>query len=220
MGKRNKRRRKSKSLTPGKPNTPPAVNVQTLPIPNHNVSTDLSTDSKTELFNAVFPPDVCSAFDPKLNPFKDNDAGLYDKAFWTAYCDVKRRFPLLSLRVMDSNNQPTMAFSDPSYQAASVPRAGIAPPTWFDPEVFVRMALEDAELQRLLKSSAESQSLKALPQINARLQHVLDNKYLPYLMAMFDRVSDVIGRWLIAREAVLAADKQTVNKPNSPVKST
>ncbi len=68
-------------------------------------------------------------------------------------------------------------------------------PTWMDPEVFVRYALADEELQSLLRTAEPG---KHEQQIAVRLQALLEIRYFGYLRKRFDLVKELLSQWLVA----------------------
>lgn len=70
------------------------------------------------------------------------------------------------------------------------------PPTWMDPEVFVRQILADEDFRRLV-IDAITQPQK-LPALERALQTQLETRYFEYLRKRFETVKKTLARWLVA----------------------
>lgn len=160
----------------------------------------------------IYPPDPQTVFDAaELLP--DEPGAPY----WQLSDVVKNRFPLLSLRIpVGDGEQKTMAFVDESYGCGSSTIGGIAPPTWMDPEIFVRLALQDEAIAALVNQAVAANSLRGLGAIKKELQRVFDSDYLAYSLMQFEKVSDLLARWMVARK--VWTDDNQINYHPGPEK--
>jgi hypothetical protein len=92
------------------------------------------------------------------------------------------------------------------------------PPSWMDPEVFVRMVDKNPRTRKIvqmyLKKGHSGQRLR----MNEMLQEVFEEEYLVYMLEQFTEVRDLLAQWVIAHyaeEERNAATKKRKRKPAS-----
>lgn len=85
-------------------------------------------------------------------------------------------------------------------------------PTWMDPHLFIRMAMEDERVQKILRVSFHKNDPDAWERLLPLFQEILDSKYLPYVIERFERdAAAVMAHWLIrnnAQECLDEAERQ------------
>ena len=114
---------------------------------------------------------------------------------------ASHRFPLLHLaRSEDGGGQSTgLVFVDEIYGLVRwVDRDAEAPPTWMDPELFVRAVLNDELVSALMAKGNTKITRKAL---RKRLSELFESLYLPYLKEQFHDSSGLLARWMLAHAA-------------------
>lgn len=76
------------------------------------------------------------------------------------------------------------------------------PPTWMDPERFVRMCQADpaikAILARCIKRNTQLPGRRELP---AELDRIMEEVYLPHVLRLFERHKWLLAQWLLANHA-------------------
>lgn len=112
---------------------------------------------------------------------------------------ASQRYPLLQLALPDSpgSGQPgQLAFFDKLHKlVCAYDRDTGSPPSWMDPEVFVRMVRQDPRLAKQKRWSAK--------QLAPILQEVFEETYLPYMLDRFEEVLPLLVEWLAAHYAYL-----------------
>jgi hypothetical protein len=194
MAKR--RRGRPKVQKPVKKTTESAPDLASLPVPNLNMLPVMSEDGTADglITSEIYPPDPNEFFTPE--ELRPEDPG---STFWAWLHEAHYRFALTRLRVGTDRETALMAFYDPGYGCKYPPIGGLSPPTWMDPEVFVRQALESKELCELLDKAIAQNSYKLLPAIAAKLTEILKTEYFAYLEKRFNSVAQTLGCWFIAR---------------------
>lgn len=131
----------------------------------------------------------------------------------------RRNFPLLHLQLPEAQGAGTPglpAFVDRSYGLRSwAERDDRAPPTWMDPELFIRQALRDPDIQEHCRNIIARQDPQGYQQLLPQLDRLLDEYYLVYLYMRFAEVREILARWLVAHVAARA----TPGSPDSPRKT-
>lgn len=185
-----------------KQHKPENIDLLDFPEPNLNKShTVVLADERAAdviMRSDIFPPDPCDLFDKE-----DIDAARPESVFWQLMEMAALRFPLLSLRICWGPNgesgEETMAFIDPKYGCTNPPIGGIAPPTWMDPEVFVRMMMADEAVKTLADEAVRNNSFKRLADLEQAIEQVFLVEYINYIGANFERVRRLLARWAIAK---------------------
>lgn len=86
-------------------------------------------------------------------------------------------------------------------------------PTWMDPHLFIRMAMEDERVQKILRVSFHKNDPDAWERLLPLFQEILDTKYLPYVIEQFEKhAAEVIANWLIRHNAQNMIDEQEKKK--------
>jgi hypothetical protein len=146
------------------------------------------------------------------------------------------RFPLLMLAKPESEgagHASTLAFLDERYGVKNwaefmvyvetckeCTKKGVIeflhrPPTWMDPEVFVRMMDKHPRTRAIvamyLKQGHSGKRIK----MNELLQQVFEEVYLVYMLEQFSEIRDLLAQWVIAHyaEEVRDAGKKRRKKP-------
>ncbi len=114
------------------------------------------------------------------------------------------RFPLLRLMLAEQDcGQPTcIAFVDPVYRLADWrDRTRNDPPTWMDPEIFIRMVTAFPEARKIFEKIKADPSPRNFKEMSKLMHKVFTTYYLPYAEQQFERVSGLLARWLVAHYA-------------------
>lgn len=81
-------------------------------------------------------------------------------------------------------------------------------PTWMDPHLFLRMAVEDERVQKILRVSFKKNDPDAWERLLPLFQEILDTRYLPYVIERFERdAAAVMAHWLIRNNAQNSIDE-------------
>lgn len=177
-----------------------------LGVPN-NLSLPVMYEDKADAEEA-YPPEITKGYTEK-----ELDSSLAGSEFWRLLNIAHARWSMQRLLVEDDGRRRP-AFIDARYEMDSTPIGGLAPPTWMDPELFIRTALADTEIQTLMKLTAEATNLRQKAAIEARLQVLFETKYIDYMKKQFAGVKSLMARWLIARAAWMK------DEPKKKVKKT
>lgn len=166
---------------------------------------------------------------PLLYPEDAKDLSSHD--------NIKRRkFVTLELRIPETKGSgyaKSLAFVDDKYncrktfdrqdvdpesltklEAKNLTYDRIPPPTWMDPEIFVRMVLAKqkevaAAVKQITKSGVDDCSrLKELKPITKLCNSVLDSEYVPYMKEKAKRAFPVLAEWIVSHEY----DKSAANR--------
>mgnify|MGYP000851861613 CR=1 FL=1 len=112
-----------------------------------------------------------------------------------------RSYPLTKLLLADGpeSGQPACpAFVDPKYGLQHwSEREAEVPPTWMDPEIFIRMVLTDPEAQRLADAQIARKDAVSSKALAARLEEIFRDSYVKYAHERFSAVKSLIARWFI-----------------------
>jgi hypothetical protein len=195
---------------------PDNVDLQSLGQPNINTSAWLPEDFKkgsTLVQSDVYPEDPLDTY-----TVADLDPSKPGGEYWNLLRKVETKFPLLRLRTPLQPEGATMAFVDERYGCSHTPIGGIAPPTWMDPDIFLRMLLKDTKTQELVKAAVDRNSFKPLKELEAQIQLVFEAEYLPYLLEKLAGVQNLLGRWIIAHGVLTSSDKDYRPGPEHPPK--
>jgi hypothetical protein len=155
----------------------------------------------------IYPPDLTTSYtDKQLN------SDVPGSEFWKLLRLAMARWSMQRLLVEDKAGKRRPAFIDSRYEIESTPIGGLAPPTWMDPEIFIRAALADKEIQNLMKLTADATNLRQKASIEARLQVLFDTKYKEYIQKQFADIKGLMARWLIARAVWMKDDTKKTKK--------
>lgn len=116
-----------------------------------------------------------------------------------------RRYPLLRLMIPDS---PGCGLpKGPAFVAElhnlvkAVERDYDVPPTWMDPEVFIRMCKANPQVMEAARRLAASKHPNKLQPLVEAMTLVFEENYLMYVSQQFDVVAPVVAEWLRAHVA-------------------
>lgn len=127
----------------------------------------------------LFPEDV---------PAKPIDESLYHD------------FALLHLQKPSGpgSGQPAgVLFVDDRYGLLKwVDRSTQAPPTWMDPEVFIRQVLAKPRAAAIVRRYKERGTSGQRLKLQALLQQVFEEEYLVYLFQQFETAKPLLAEWL------------------------
>lgn len=90
----------------------------------------------------------------------------------------------------------------------------IPPPTWMDPEIFVRMVLSKEKevataVKQVIKAGVDDNAkLKDLKPLTKLCNEVLDSSYVPYIKEKSKKAFTVLAEWIVSHEY----DKLATNK--------
>ena len=114
---------------------------------------------------------------------------------------ASHRFPLLHLvRAEVGCGEPLgPIFVDDIYGLVRwVDRDAESPPTWMDPELFVRAILDDETVASLMTRGNTKETRRAM---RKRLLELFDTLYIPYVVEQFQEASGMLSRWMLAHAA-------------------
>ena len=174
MAKR-KRRRKTLAPTDGAPKKKKVVKYDGgMPVPNHGI-----------------PPFVSEK--PGASEF------------------LSQKFPLLALKKPETAERAQakgLAFFDDVYKMVNYPDCSdresatglqYMPPTWMDPEVFVRMALEQPAVVAAARKASKGENKAAnRSAVRDQLEEVFGIHYLKYMFEQFTEVQDLIAQYVVS----------------------
>ncbi len=105
-------------------------------------------------------------------------------------------------------------FSDPTELTGPGGYFGNEPPTWMDPHLLVRMAMQRPEVQKLLAEAFQRNKLSVYrKRLQELLQTVFEEDYLPYMFEKFGGyASEITAQWMLMNHC-----DQELNRPQ-PVK--
>lgn len=118
---------------------------------------------------------------------------------------ASRRYPLLHLMLPDSPSCGLPA--KPLFVAElhglvrACERAWDVPPTWMDPEVFVRMCKDTPGVMELAKKVASSKRPDNLKELTAAIVEVFEEQYLLFVVEEFEKAAPLVAEWLRAHAA-------------------
>ncbi len=120
-----------------------------------------------------------------------------------------RPHPMLQLTMFTADGDLVGAFLAERYgtEYLEVWNAKV-PPSWMDPELFIRLCLKDAECVRLRDRLIAKPSEQRMKALQNRLQTVFEEKYLAYALKQFAKVTPLLARWLTASEIYRATDPE------------
>ena len=171
MAKR--RRRKTPKLRPPKdPNTTPRKTIKNLG--------GMDCPNHNGDFELRDPPGV---------PFTPGDILIY---------------PLLRLMKSEDGGGTSdgIAFVDDVYGCTHwLDRDTHAPPTWMDPEVFIRMVVKDKQIAKICRGYLKRKDDGTRSALKARINEIFEEQYLVYMIEQFDEVDDLVSRWVVAHFA-------------------
>lgn len=206
MAKKPKKAKQDKKLKKKKKKAEQAVDIARLGSPNLNYLPVLAGDfPDSEIVEAdIFPPDPLDDITPKE---------LFDShsKFWELLDKARNRFPLLALRLSataDTHETLTMAFIDKGYGCKHPPVAGLSPPTWMDPEIFVRMLLADADVIAAAEAVIKDKSFAKLSKLIEEVEKVFATTYADYISNQFAAVAPLLAKWTVARLLWVAEDNK------------
>lgn len=94
------------------------------------------------------------------------------------------------------------------------------PPSWMDPELFVRMAKESPEVQAVLEQAIEKNDRNAWKKLLPLLDQVFEEQYLPYVFEQFlGNARDLLAQWLLRNAAFEATAPDSPRKQKRKRKS-
>lgn len=124
---------------------------------------------------------------------------------------VTHRFPLLHLAKPESKHSSEaagLAFVDDVYGMTRwVDRDISAPPTWMDPEIFVRMVVTDERVIEFCQEYVRLRRRGSTKPLRELVADTFSEVYLVYMFEQFESVTDLIVEWIIAHFAQLKAEE-------------
>lgn len=113
----------------------------------------------------------------------------------------KLRWPLAQAQSSD-HPYPSL-FVDPQHLSDEHYHGGNEPPTWMDPHLLVRMAMQRPETEQLLERAFKANKLsRPVADLQALLRKVFEEDYMPYLFQHFwGFPAELIARWMLATYA-------------------
>ena len=117
-------------------------------------------------------------------------------------------WPLLTLKKIGGDREDYL-FVMPSYNEHSWPSDVEHPPSWMDPELLIRMARKDPDVERLIEESQKKQSKSPAKPLAEKLTEIFVNTYLPFVEQQFEKgCAAALADWLIANRAYEMADPE------------
>ena len=144
---------------------------------------------------------------------------------------ITQKFPMLRLALSEKEgaNVTTLAFFDECYDMTHFPGEYTCPitgsvyhpPTWMDPEIFVRMLLDDPGVLNSARILSKGENTpKKRYGLRTCIELVFTDKYLPYMFEkLTEGVDDVLAEFLVAYvhdKAKYAPKKKRKKRPAPP----
>ena len=113
-----------------------------------------------------------------------------------------RQYPLVSLMLPESEGcgiPERPVFIAKLYRISHwAERAAAAPPTWMDPELFVRQLRARTDLFQQADRIAEQRKVSRIKSLAAPLKQAFRGLYVPYIEQQFDAAAPLLAQWLVA----------------------
>lgn len=125
------------------------------------------------------------------------------------------RFPLMKLMWSEGNcGQPdSLLFVDSSYGISHwADRDQDCPPSWMDPEIFVREVLSDPRTREIFEEYKKRKTAGRRQKLVDLLSELFEERYLVYVLAQFERAAPVLAEWIVAHLATQDATKTKVRQ--------
>lgn len=124
----------------------------------------------------------------------------------------ERLYALMLLMASEQGGgSPTgVLFVDERYNLRHWADRPACPPTWMDPEVFVRQLLQDGACAKIAADYAVKKSASGYRRMRAEIARVFSESYAPYLEAKFEQALPVLAQWVTA---YLTTKEQDVKTP-------
>lgn len=113
----------------------------------------------------------------------------------------------------DAADPAGLVFVDDSYgkkhwaeRAAAAPDE--APPTWIDPELFVRLVLLDPYIEQLSKGLSQDTEKATQKKLRELILKTLREQYIPYLESCMEEASSLLAEWLQAHCETVCDDQK------------
>jgi len=130
----------------------------------------------------------------------------------------RQRWPLLAAAARGKNDPEAQPiFVDKFYGVKHWEDWVDHAPSWMDPHLFLRMAVEDERVQRILRVSFAKNDPHAWSRLLPLFQEIMDTRYLPYVFERFEReAAATMAHWLIRNNAQQQLDLQTAQTAKRP----
>ena len=123
-------------------------------------------------------------------------------------CEIRRlrlsagqRWPLMQLASEDPGGLAG-TFVDPCHGERHWSYWIAHPPSWMDPVIFVKMALEDSRIAKLLDTAVRRNDKNAWKKLSPLLDEVFAEVYLPYVFRKFEgSARDQLAQWMLRQAA-------------------
>lgn len=117
-----------------------------------------------------------------------------------------RQFKLMSLLADPNANDgvASLLFVDPRYQLTRWSPRADCPPSWMDPEVFIRQVLQDGRCRQIVAAYLKNQDAGNRRALRQLLLSLFQTTYRQYLEEQFAKALPTLAHWLTA----YLADKQ------------
>ncbi len=132
-------------------------------------------------------------------------------------CDTQR-YPMMSLHraLKGSGTSIGLAFVDDVYGMTHwLERDLEAPPSWMDPEIFIRMVVTDERVQEVCQGYIDAKDADDKRELRKLVDEIFEEVYLVYMLEQFEKVRRLVADWAVAHFAVKAEDKR-FNKVSKP----
>jgi len=120
-------------------------------------------------------------------------------------------YPLMRLMMSEDGGGAStgLAFVDDVYGCTSwLDRDTHAPPTWMDPEVFIRMVVADSEVEKICRGYLKKRDDGTRAALRRRIGEIYEEQYLVYMIEKFDTVEDLLAQWTVAHFAGRKEDEE------------
>lgn len=125
-----------------------------------------------------------------------------------------RIFKLLSLvRPSAEADDGGLLFADDKYGLKKWADRLDCPPTWMDPEIFIRWALKDQQVVRIVKTYIKQRTSKNDRLLCKQLIALFDTLYIPYVQTQFAAAVPVLAAWLRAYMVDKLQNKDVYSAP-------
>jgi len=119
------------------------------------------------------------------------------------------RFPMMQLACAANNGgrSERLLFVDRVYGVLHwSDRDQDCPPSWMDPEIFVRMVLADPRAREIYAAYAKTRAAVKKRQLVQLVQEVFEREYLVYVLSQFESAAELLADWVVGHYATQDKD--------------
>lgn len=121
-----------------------------------------------------------------------------------------RIYPMLRLAKGDDGGGSSegLIFVDDIYGLKQwADRDAEAPPTWMDPEIFIRMVVKDEDVEQICRDYVKKKDDGRRTALLRRINEIYEEKYLVYMLEKFGEIDDIVAQWVVGYFATRVEDE-------------